>query len=346
MSPRSVLALFPRSSGGQRGGIEQSARLANEALAARTGFETRSLEIGPVHSDVGPTWKLMASISLLLDRREIDTLLVWHPSFLKLLPFVGRRPRQIVTFLHGKEVWGELPKLVLKGLSSTDLLLTNSVHTWERFVERHPVYENRPHRTVHLGIGEPASDAVGPPGSPASAIMLGRLHSAEDYKGHREVIEAWPQLLKRIPEARLVIVGEGSLLPDLMQQALQLGLRESIAFEGGVDEIKKNRSIAGARCLVLPSRGEGFGLVYLEAMRLGRPCLVSDADAGREVVGSEGGIAVDPDDRDAVVDGLERLLRTGSDWDALSQGARARYERDFTASAFQRRLIDVLEEAR
>jgi glycosyltransferase involved in cell wall biosynthesis len=93
----------------------------------------------------------------------------------------------------------------------------------------------------------------------------------------------------------------------------------------------------------MPSRGEGFGLVYLEAMRLGRPCLVSNCDAGREVVNPpEAGLAVDPADASSLADGVCRLLADGPEWHRLSQAARRRYEREFTAEHFQRRLIAAL----
>jgi glycosyltransferase involved in cell wall biosynthesis len=101
--------------------------------------------------------------------------------------------------------------------------------------------------------------------------------------------------------------------------------------------------IAEARCLVLPSKGEGFGLVYLEAMRLGRPCLSSTLDAGREVVNPpEAGLAVDPDDAMALSDAVVRLLNRGPEWERWSASAKARYESSFTAAHFEQRLVCAL----
>jgi glycosyltransferase involved in cell wall biosynthesis len=57
-----------------------------------------------------------------------------------------------------------------------------------------------------------------------------------------------------------------------------------------VTEEEKQDLLRRCRCFAMPSRNEGFGLVYLEAMRLGRPCLVSDCDAGREIVCQNSGI--------------------------------------------------------
>ena len=93
----------------------------------------------------------------------------------------------------------------------------------------------------------------------------------------------------------------------------------------------------------MPSRGEGFGLVYLEAMRVGRPCLVSTLDAGREVVNPpEAGLAVDPDNREELADAICRLLGDGPEWQQWSKQARQRYEQNFTAKHFQDRLMTAL----
>jgi phosphatidylinositol alpha-1,6-mannosyltransferase len=97
--------------------------------------------------------------------------------------------------------------------------------------------------------------------------------------------------------------------------------------------------------MVLPSRGEGFGLVYAEAMRLGRPCLVSTLDAGQEVVAPPRfGLAVDPADREALAEAVSRLLTHGPAWQQWSHLARQRYAAEFTAPHFRRRLVEALND--
>src|SRR6185295_8894714 len=175
------------------------------------------------------------------------------------------------------------------------------------------------------------------------ALMLSRLSQTEDYKGHRELIEAWPIVLKRIPEAQLWIAGEGDLRPELEEVAKRVGVTQSVKFLGRVSEERKQQLLEQARCLVMPSRGEGFGLVYLEAMRLGRPCLVSTLDAGREVVNPpEAGLAANPDNADELADAISRLLTEGPEWQQWSERARRRYEENFTARDFQQRLLAAL----
>jgi phosphatidylinositol alpha-1,6-mannosyltransferase len=176
--------------------------------------------------------------------------------------------------------------------------------------------------------------------------MVGRLNAAENYKGHRQMIEAWPLVLERMPEAELWIAGDGDLRPRLEDLARQSVSGDAVRFYGQVSERDKERLLVACRCLALPSRGEGFGLVYLEAMRIGRPCLVSTVDAGREVVNPpQAGLAVDADDPRTIADGTLRMLTAGTEWENWSARARARYEAHFTGDHFRQRLMTALFES-
>jgi phosphatidylinositol alpha-1,6-mannosyltransferase len=200
-----------------------------------------------------------------------------------------------------------------------------------------------PHKTVHLGIGAAVHEPITPPADPPVALMISRLLRSEDYKGHREVVSAWPLVLERMPTAELWIAGDGDLRKDLEKGVRSHGLADRVRFFGQVSEAEKQNLLARCRCLAMPSRAEGFGLVYLEAMRMGRPCLVSTLDAGREVVAPPlAGLAADPDDSGALAETLCRLLSPGREWDQWSTMARHRYEEQFTASHFQDRLLKAL----
>jgi phosphatidylinositol alpha-1,6-mannosyltransferase len=279
-------------------------------------------------------------VARLLQRRwTADVALVWHIGVLKLLPFLrGFRGRTIL-FLHGIELWRSHGWLTRRLLRHVDLFLSNSDYTWKRFQEHAPFLVGRPHITTPLGVGEPLQGPSPLPGSRPSAVILGRIDKGEDYKGHRELITAWPDVLATLPDATLEIVGDGDLRPDLEVLAQKAGLAGSVRFHGRVSEEVKAKLIAGARCLAMPSRGEGFGLVYLEAMRIGRPCLVSNCDAGREVVNPpEAGLAVDPGSTAELVAAILRLLTSGDEWNRWSVAARRRYEDFFTAEQYRRRL--------
>jgi phosphatidylinositol alpha-1,6-mannosyltransferase len=245
--------------------------------------------------------------------------------------------------LHGIEAWRRQPLLERQMLRRVSLFLTNSDFTWNRFLEHNPACADAAHLTVPLGIGSPVAAPTPPSGAPPAALMLGRLARDEDYKGHREMLGAWALVQSRIPQAELWVAGDGDLRPELERLAETMGLGRAVQFLGRVSEQEKHALIEQSRCMALPSRGEGFGLVYAEGMRLGRPCLVSTLDAGREVVNPpQCGLAADPADRQALADATCRLLTDGPEWQAWSQAARERYEQHLTIERFQQRLVSAL----
>lgn len=353
----SVVFLTPGLGGVAAGGIQESARIAWEGLCREARHEDRPIAVlsyGPVADEQRrePHGRIVAAKSrsgLLLKsamhRWDADVLLIWHLGLVKLLPFLRGRWRKIIVFLHGIEAWRPLPGRVQRLLGRANAFLSNSQFTWQRFVEFNPAFANRPHQVVPLGWGEPV-DNVPRPEDPPAALMIGRLRRAEDYKGHREMIAAWPRVVRRIPDARLWIAGDGDLRRELEKVAAQAGVADHVQFWGCVSEESKQDLLRRCRCLAMPSRGEGFGLVYLEAMRLGRPCLVSTCDAGREVVAPPAaGLAVDPKDETALIEATLSLLnfqKHRPDWGAA---ACERYETKFTASYFQERLLSAVESA-
>ena len=137
-------------------------------------------------------------------------------------------------------------------------------------------------------------------------------------------------------------MGDGNLRPELESLAQSHGVADAVRFLGRVSEEQKLNILSRCRCLAMPSRSEGFGLVYLEAMRLGRPCLVSDCDAGREVVNPpEAGLAVAPGSPQEIACALQELLTVDSRWQERSRAGR-RFESHFTAAHFRERLRRAL----
>lgn len=349
-----VLGLFPYFGPDAIGGLQASARIAWSAVAKAT--EGKSSATLFCYSDLNGheqaqegngtiivNSKSKAIYKALGRRWRQDLVFIWHLGILKLLPFFRVAPRKTVLMLIGIEAWRAQDWFTRRQLKKVDLFLSISDHTWRTFLKFNPEFVQKPHQTVLLGIDGAFEGATPEPKETPVALMLSRLLRTEDYKGHREVIAAWPEVLKKIPQAELWIAGDGDLQSDLERMAAELGVQEKIKFWGRVTEDKKRELIADSRCLVMPSRGEGFGLVYLEAMRVGRPCLVSTHDAGREVVNPpEAGLAVNQDDKEEMAEALCRLLSEGGEWRDWSTRARARYESYFTAAHYQERLTRAL----
>ena len=149
------------------------------------------------------------------------------------------------------------------------------------------------------------------------------------------------ELRKTMPDLRLLQVG-GSW------QASHLELIRSLELEGAVSQVRgiSRAELAGhyrrASAVLMPSRAEGFGMVYLEAMRLGRPCITGH-DGGAEVVGPVAGLQVDPADTPQLTAALLSLLSLNDQWQVRSAAARTRYETMFTAQHFGARLNQALQ---
>jgi phosphatidylinositol alpha-1,6-mannosyltransferase len=331
-----VLGVFPSLE--PLGGVQASGRDAWQGIVNQIGEQRTCLMAYRPRAS-----KTRAALGALAKRRQGAILLVWHLHLLKLAPLVAGAASRVVVFLHGIEAWRRHDSLTRWALGKVNLFLSNSDHTWERFVAVNSAFRATPHQTVHLGAGTSLETMPSAPAVKPVALMLGRMLRSEDYKGHRETIDAWPRVLELVPYAELWIAGDGDLRQSLEQRALARGLGSRVRFFGQIPEEQKQDLIAQCRCLAMPSRGEGFGLVYLEAMRMGRPCLVSDQDAGREVVNPpEAGLAANPDDPKQLAEATARLLTAGSEWDQFSLQARCRYEAQFTAQHFRERLNAAL----
>jgi phosphatidylinositol alpha-1,6-mannosyltransferase len=335
---------------GEFGGVQLSGQIAWSGIASSAPGEARLVCYGnrqACRQDSGDK-RILCSASRLgfcwnaIKVNGADVIFVWHIHMLRLLPLLRGRGSKVILFLHGIECWRPLDPYTKYLLQKVDLFVSNSDFTWRRFLDYHPRWRESAHYSVPLGVGESTSQRP-TPGSPPAALIVGRMLRTEDYKGHRELVRAWPLVLERAPTAELWICGGGDLRWDLEALAESLSVKSKIRFFGEVTDQEKQDLLQKSRCLAMPSRGEGFGLVYLEAMRWGRPCLVSVDDAGQEVVNPpEAGLSVDTGDIAQLANSLCRLLAPGAEWDSWSAGARRRYQHFYTAELFQKRLVDIL----
>jgi glycosyltransferase involved in cell wall biosynthesis len=143
-------------------------------------------------------------------------------------------------------------------------------------------------------------------------MTVGRLASEERYKGIDKVIELMPQLIKRFPVLKYLIVGDGDDRPRLEEKVKGLGLSERVIFTGYVPESEKIAHYNLADAYVMPSTGEGFGIVLLEAVACGIPAVGSCVDGSREaLLDGQLGSLVDPGNSVALLDAIASSLEGG-----------------------------------
>jgi len=126
-------------------------------------------------------------------------------------------------------------------------------------------------------------------------LTLGRMDAREQAKGFDEILEVLPRLAQEFPGIVYVAVGDGSDRSRLRAKAAELGLADRSIFPGYVSEAEKLAWYSVADVFLMPSRMEGFGYVFLEAMAMGLPAIASAIDGSREAVrNGEWGLLVDP----------------------------------------------------
>ena len=157
---------------------------------------------------------------------------------------------------------------------------------------------------------------VSPPGLPE--LPYGRPHLAYQkpylihvgkrgaYKDFITVLRA----LAMIPEISLVVVGGGPVRGHERELITELGLEKRIVVEAGVKDQRLADLLSGAVALVSASRAEGFGLPPLEALAQGRPSVLTDIPAYREIHGSWATF-FPPSDPRGLAEAVERVARGG-----------------------------------
>jgi glycosyltransferase involved in cell wall biosynthesis len=157
---------------------------------------------------------------------------------------------------------------------------------------------------------DPAAPVVG---------VVGRL---ETQKGHTYLLEAWPQVRREFPGARLLVVGDGALRAELEARALGADLRGSVTFTGFRADVP--RVLAALDVLVLPSLYEGMPLTAIEASAMGLPVVATAVDGTPEVVrDGETGRLVPPARPTALADALRALLADPARARAMGRAGRA-----------------------
>jgi phosphatidylinositol alpha-1,6-mannosyltransferase len=254
---------------------------------------------------------------------------------------------RLVLFLHGIEVWMSLPPRIRWGIRGCDLLVANSRFTLREFQRANPSLRDIPATVCYLParhLGAPRDTASSAPRAVAPRVLVvGRLWGRGLVKGQRQLIAVWPRVREVVADAELWIVGEGDGRREFEALAASLGVAESVRFTGHVSDAELSEIYRDSSVFAMPSRGEGFGLVFAEAMAHSLPCVASRVDAGSEVVvDGETGIHVDPDDEAELLGALLALLTDPSLRRRMGEAGRRRAESLFGLASFNARVADLL----
>ncbi len=170
-------------------------------------------------------------------------------------------------------------------------------------------------------------------------VCVGRMVRAKEQE---VLLHAFVQVLKQVPDAKLHFVGDGILLEERKQLALDLGLGTSVIFHGASSA---REHLQTARMFVFSSRDEGMPNAILEAMSCGLPIVSTNANGIVDIVEhKKQGILVDVGDVDALAQGILSLLANASLTENMGQAARKHVVENFSLENLTRRHEDVYKQ--
>lgn len=261
-----------------------------------------------------------------------------HLSVLhRINPLLRRVP--YVVFLHGVEVWLPLTGSRREALLNADLLLSNSATTVTQARSFNPWLPEV--QVTWLGVPNQARPADVVLSKPAG-LMVGRIVGEERYKGHDEVIDAWPTIRAAVPDARLMIVGTGDDERRLRNRVDQESI-QGIEFCGRLSDAERDAMYRSCRLLFFASKGEGFGLAGVEAASFGVPFLGLAGTVTEELFpGQTGAVFAKDLDGDSIAQAAIPVLSDAQCAARLGQAARARVQSVFLQEHFMERFRQAL----
>lgn len=367
-----IIGLFPELLG--IGGVQEAGRLTALALhdiAATRPWQVELLSLndlpgrhllGMMPSPIevrgfgrGKVRFTLSSIHLarLSAKRASSIVLAAHPHLAVPANWMRRvSPNlKIVVMAHGAEVWKPLDPTRRNALARSDLILAPSRYTAQKLSEVQGISAQKVHRLPwplnpdFMHLAESRENLPVLEGFPQGRIILtvGRWASNERYKGTDELIHALAELHTTFPDLHLVAVGGGDDLPRLRALVADLGLESQVHFLEKLSREQIATCYAHSDIFALPSTGEGFGLVFLEAMAFAKPVVGVAAGGATDVIEHGiNGFLVPLQDSPSLKQTLERLLRDESLRAELGdRGARIVRE-TYAFSAFRDHLERIL----
>lgn len=286
--------------------------------------------------------------------RHGKVVLAGHPNLgpvTQAMRVTAPRLRSIVC-THGVEVWERLPALRRTALRRANLVLAPSKDTANHAAAQQVRKERI--RVLPWGLDPEFEAMLGnapqsklPEGYPEGRVILtvGRWVANERYKGMDTLITALPRLLTRWPELHLLAVGDGDDRAWLEDLAEQNGVNRHVHFLSGLSVEQLMACYSACEMFALPSRGEGFGLVYLEAMSCGKPVIGGSHGGAPEVI-EDGvtGYLVPHGDAAQLATSIETLLADPAMAQKMGGRGRQRVEREFRFQVFAKSLKKILRE--
>ncbi|MGP1675141.1 MAG: glycosyltransferase [Candidatus Limnocylindrales bacterium] len=262
---------------------------------------------------------------------------------------VGQRRPYVVSTVHSSRIRSTEDREHLRDLTPhMDQLIAVSNAIEHKLVDEERI--QTPVRLIYNGVDlsrydeqEACCTLPEEYGMEAGSQIVGVVARLEPEKGHPTLLEAWPQVLRSVPDAYLLIVGEGSRREALEAQARELRIAHRVVFTGRRDDVPA--VTAALDVAVLPSYREAQGLSILEAMALSRPVVASNVGGIPEMI-TDGvtGLLVPPHDAESLAVALVRLLQDHPYADTLGRAGHDMVHDRFCIQLMVNAVQEIYEE--
>ncbi len=246
-------------------------------------------------------WKHIRNTNYLLVGHIGQAPVAWFLKRLGLIEKYG-------VILHGIEAWKRLPILIRMALKNANDIIATTYYTAKICIKKNDL-ENKKLTIIPLCV----KNVVVQPSSfklkgAFKILCVGRQEKTEEGKGYHMLIEAMRQL-RKYPSVHLNMVGDGDNQQHLVNFCQTKGLKNHVTFWGRLSDADLQSAYKDCDVFVMPSKKEGFGIVFLEAMRWGKPCIGGNYGGTPEVIKEgESGFLVDFDDVPMLVQRLQQFI--------------------------------------
>jgi phosphatidylinositol alpha-1,6-mannosyltransferase len=295
----------------------------------------------------GSRVRFLADVARAMPRVTPDTVVICtHLHLAPAARALAWRGQRATIILCGIEAWVSARPAERWAIAGGEVVAI-SQHTVDRFKAANPALASTDVIVCHPGLPANVPSRVASPtavecANGPTALIVARMSAAERYKGHDALLDVWPRLSSDHPNAVLAIAGDGDDRPRLEARVAALGITRAVRFLGRVDDDRLDELYRECRLFVMPSRDEGFGLVFLEAMRAGKACIGGRGAASEIIQHGVTGLVVDPDSRPELMAALERLYSEPETCRQFGDAGRERFQTTFTSDCFQTRFTKAM----
>lgn len=326
------------------GGIEKVCRIMGKALYEESIADDSTLQICSMYDHTPDAFdnpyfpaenfkgfginKFRFTRHVLANGPQYDVVILSHINLLLIGFLIKKLSPSTTTILlaHGVEIWTPLSKRKKTMLLQCDLILAVSAFTQSKVIQSQGVaagkcvvLNNCLDPFLPLPAPRHKSDQLsGRYGFlPGDIVMLTltRMRSTEQYKGYDKVLEALAMLHSTYPTLKYLLAGSYDA-PEkecIDQMVKQYGLQQQVVMPGYIGDDELPDHFALCDMYIMPSRGEGFGIVFIEAMYYGLPVIAGNEDGSTDALlhGTLGQL-VNPIDVPEIVSAIENIIKNKS----------------------------------